>query len=348
MQMKLSEALDEFLQYRRASVGIKESTLKNDAMNLRSFIRSTGDIQVSKVRSDHVARHLASKSESGPGNHNNHVAKLNLFFEFCRRRAYVRKDFDPMRETHRRKTVQRDSNRVPVTDFPLLLDRAGSPRNRAVIAAALYLLCRANEIRTLNVGDLDLATGRIRVTVHKSGGLVDNMPVSTEFDREMRTWLTYYTNDIGHVPSPDMPLFPAQRYIHEEHNASGRFHPGDGVYHLDPYYRCGKLERVAHTALNNIGFPIRDADGKSLNEGMHTFRRSGARALFDQLCEQSYDGAIRMVQSMLHHKNMNTTEIYLGLNMEQHKRDELLRGHSMYGTVDLGSNVVNLRQVSNG
>ena len=59
-------------------------------------------------------------------------------------------------------------------------------------------------------------------------------------------------------------------------------------------------------------------------------RRSGARALFDQLVQDGYDGAIRTVQAMLHHTSVTTTEVYLGIHLDKKRRDEAIRGKVMF------------------
>jgi hypothetical protein len=68
-------------------------------------------------------------------------------------------------------------------------------------------------------------------------------------------------------------------------------------------------------------------------EGCHTLRRSGARALFDDLVERGgYDGVLRHVSAMLHHKSTLMTERYLGLDVDVKKRNDLIRGKKMYRT----------------
>lgn len=349
MQKTFSEAIESYAQYRKVNRGLSKSTLYSDNHSLRSLMSLTGDIYVHNITSDHIERKLAEIAGNGTkaGAYNNYIAKYKAFFDFCRMRQYMPRTNDPLREIHRRKTTPRDSRRVPVHQFPALLDSAINIRNRTILATGLYLLCRSGEIKTLKVRDLNLAESRVRVTVHKSGGWVDNMPITSELDAELRAWMTYYTEITGQVPDPEWPLFPGQHYRHLNKGTGARYVPGHGDFHLDVNYMAGRLDEIAKRALNDIGFATRGPDGKPLNEGMHTLRRSGARALFDRLVEDSYDGAIRLVQSMLHHRNMATTEIYLGLNMEKHKRDELLTGRPMYATTDR-SNVVPIREVGNG
>ena len=78
--------------------------------------------------------------------------------------------------------------------------------------------------------------------------------------------------------------------------------------------------------------------------GEHTLRSSGARALFQRLREEGYDGALRRVSAMLGHKSVLMTERYLGLQLEKTQRNELLAGQVMFPDMASGK-IVNLREV---
>ena len=65
-------------------------------------------------------------------------------------------------------------------------------------------------------------------------------------------------------------------------------------------------------------------------EGGHTLRRSGATALYDQLTFMGHDRAIRICQAMLGHSSVQTTEIYLRLDLDRKVRNDLLAGKPMF------------------
>lgn len=115
-----------------------------------------------------------------------------------------------------------------------------------------------------------------------------------------------------------------------------------GEARLRPTRPVGTLHRIATRALDKINYPTRGEDGESLREGMHTLRRSAARARFDVLESLGYDGAIRHVQTMLGHATMAMTEHYLGLHLDRVKRNELVRGRPMFST---GENVVSIDEI---
>ena len=212
-----------------------------------------------------------------------------------------------------------------------------------MLATALYLFLRQGEISTLRVGDVDLDRGEILITVWKKGGTQEFMPICRELDNELRRWFIEYQSTCGELDR-NWFLFPA-RVLGKDRvrRADGTFATLDpNNMRLDPTSMALKLHLLAQDALAKTGFTMRNPrTGDAMHEGMHTLRRAGARALFDVLVEDSYDGALRVVQAMLHHSLSSTTEIYLGLTLDKQKRDDLLRGKVMFPTSD---NVVSLRR----
>ena len=80
-----------------------------------------------------------------------------------------------------------------------------------------------------------------------------------------------------------------------------------------------------------MGYATRDASGKSTREGSHTLRRSGARAYYDHWVAEGRADAIRIVQTLLHHKKVEQTQEYIGLELDRANRDELMRGVTIFG-----------------
>ncbi len=95
--------------------------------------------------------------------------------------------------------------------------------------------------------------------------------------------------------------------------------------------QMGSPSQVVQEALRKAGYPTK-------GEGVHTIRRSVARAYFDQETALGYDGALRSTQALLHHADGATTEGYLGLTHETKRRDQILLGKSfltaLVGTSD--------------
>jgi integrase len=82
-------------------------------------------------------------------------------------------------------------------------------------------------------------------------------------------------------------------------------------------------------------------------EGGHTLRRSGATALYNELSERGHDRAIRMCQAMLGHASIQTTEVYLALNLDRKARNDLLAGKRMF-SVGGPAKVLSLEKAADG
>lgn len=81
--------------------------------------------------------------------------------------------------------------------------------------------------------------------------------------------------------------------------------------------------RVAQRGLAKLGYDTKQ-------EGEHTLRRSGARALADRLRHEGTDSALLRVASMLGHKDIRITQHYIGWDTERDQRNELLAGQPMF------------------
>ena len=327
-QVKLGQAITDYITWRAGVKQVAPMTLRGDKGTLSSLTKTLGDIYVHNITEEHMAKWAAANRGWAANTWNLALGRIGHFFDWCARARYLSRTADLLVALSTRKQVQKERIRVPANHFPQLLDAAQvvHPRNRAVLATGLYLFLRSGELRSLNVADAQLSKGLMKTVIHKSGGIFDEMPIVAELDTELRNWLTTYSVSVGTELRPEWPLFPGLKYS---------IHWQDKV-HIAPEFRFGRAEQIAQDALAEIGY----AAERGTREGMHTLRRSGARALFDRLCDDSYDGALRLVQSMLHHASSQTTEIYLGLNVDRHRRDSLLRGNKMFPTD--ATNVVEL------
>lgn len=328
----LSDLVDEFVDSLRANAYSK-NTIRNHERAARYLLLHVGNIQARSVTPKHIDSYFAKrKSEKlGAGSLNVELVGLRALFRHAVQRRYIAAGTEPT--AHRRpfREVPRDRLRIPAAEFPRLLEAAEHPRDRIVVALGIYLFLRQSEVRELRVRDVDLTHLTLTVRIQKTREL-DYMPISEELERELRAWLTYYASHLDReldgddylVPSKTPPLFlpgldPRDNWARAKMQAK-----------LNPSKPIHKPELAVQRALAAFGMPLRGDDGRSLSEGVHTLRRSGARALFDQLVSEGYDGAMRTVQSMLHHKSVTTTERYLGVGLDAQRRDDVVRGKAMF------------------
>jgi integrase len=337
MKDLLSDAVDAYMRH-RTSQNYSRGTLKVDTQVLKKFLSVCGNIYCHQITHRHVERHFeeVSKTRQAASLKNDHGV-LVRFFKWARHTGRMPVESDPMFGRRQPKAVKRERNRLHVSRFGELLDAAEErdPRDRALCALLLYTLGRDSEITDLRIRDLDLQAGWLKVRIHKTGQ-EDTLPVSSELDREMRRWLTHY----AHISGPLQPwyhLVPA-RGVFPIRSEEGRILRHDSTYR--PEKKIGGAGRIVNPILDNIGFPVTNENGKPCGEGSHTIRRSGARALFDDLVEGGYDHALRITQSLLHHASVTMTERYIGITADRRSRDDVIRGKQMYGNP--GEGVVRL------
>ena len=328
MSERLSETIESYRRW-RSSQDYSANTLDREQCVMRLFIQFTGDIQTKRISSVHIDNYFeqASKTRQGSTLAGDHQI-LDAWLRWCRHTKRIAGDNDPFFGRRTPRATVKERQRIHVSDFPRLLDVAGqrSPRDRALVAFMLYTLVRDSEAVSVQVGDLDLPAGVVRVQVHKTK-VEDRVPISSELDAEMRTWLEHYTVAVGEL-KPHYALFPS-RQPKPVFGESGKIIAHDTIY--TPERPLRQALPMVKPALEGIGLPMRDAKGRSLHEGSHTIRRSGARALFDALVsEGGYDHPLRIVQAMLHHKSVTMTEKYIGVTADRRTRDELIRGKRMY------------------
>lgn len=325
----LSDAIDDYFALRR-STDIAGNTIANEKGVLRRLLAVNGNVWVHQITEQHVTRYFedASKTRQPTTLQLDHTV-LVQFFDWARKTKRLPLDVDPMVGRRRPKKRHKERDRIHVSRFSHLLDvaEAQDPRNRAVIAVLLYTLIRDQEAADLRIGDVDLAAGYIHVRITKSYK-EDLMPICSEFDAELRRWLSTYAAETRRSLRPDDYLLPRRQSAALIKDAGG-FITGHEMFY-DPSRPIARVGRVASAVLKDFGWEMRDHHGKAKMEGAHTIRRSGARALFDRLSADSYDHSLRIVQSMLHHASISQTEHYIGVTVDRRSRDELLKGRPMY------------------
>lgn len=341
-QLRLSDAIEDFLQFRTMNNKAK-GTLKQDRSVLTKFLTVNGNIYCHNITSRHVTLHMqeAGKTKQPASLRNDHNS-LAAFFGYCRHMRYMPPDSNPLYGRDLPPAAKRERERLHITQFPTLLDAAErrSDRDRMLVAILIYLMVRDNEAAAIRIRDVDLEAGYITIRVSKKKGVYeDRMPISTELDRELRRWLTIYTTAVGPL-DPNYFLLPARDTKPIFDAESGKI-VGQESRAYKAQESIGRTGRIVNPILESIGFPVVDRFGRRSGEGSHTIRRSGARAYFDVLVANSYDGALRVVQAMLHHESLIQTEHYIGITADRRTRDELIRGQFMFTA---GSNVVPLKQ----
>lgn len=313
---RLSEALAEYQDVRAAYVAA--STLANDWSVLRKFVAGMKDRHVHTLTPQCVEKWFAAEAKrQKPQSFNKVRSRVTNLLRFCARRGWM--DSDPTSEVRPRRVTKRERLRLSPAELLELPSYAHTHRDRTFLVLAANTALRGSEIRDLRVKDVDLAGGWIHVRIQKSA-LEDIMPMSRELTAAMSTWLTVYSEECDGLQA-DWYVFPRRRSGHNEFGEHGevlRYVYGG----LIPCKETRNLPEIVQRALTDAGHVIEPG------EGVHTIRRSVARAFFDGAVADGYDAALRATSALLHHTSSQTTEIYMRLSTEKLNRDEILHGRS--------------------
>ena len=312
----LSDAIDSYLTYRRTAY--TRSTAEASDQTMRQFMAVVGNIQTKGLMPKHAERfqsHLLSKGMK-PNSVNHRMSQLSNFSKWAVANRYVPAHF--VGTVRHIPVPKRPRLRIPVNEFPRLLDAAERPDYRITVAIGLFAFLRSGEIGTLKVSDVDLDTGFLSVLIHKTNDW-DEMPICWDLDQELRRWFVEYARDIGRPLKGSDLLVPAHKRY-----AGWDQRPDTGNYQPDK--KAIQLHRHVQVVLEAAGYPV------ETGEGVHTLRRSGARMLFDGLTEGrigdplARDDALRQVMAALHHKSLETTQHYIGVEADRMKRNRSIRG----------------------
>lgn len=320
--MNLSDAIAAFIADRKAR-GIAHGTVRNEKYVLNLLLADVGNIQTKQLRHQHLDVFWSRRTTWGPGTMNRARYSLNAFFSWCRTRGYIPRDLDLLAGTKKLKVRPRDRVTIPQAEFETFLDNITNPRTRVVIALGLYMFLRISEIEMLRWQDIRLDDGVMDVFRTKTTTVDANMPICTELDRELRRWKLAYAAQMGQPPLPGWYVVPGLPQIGSGEAKKG--HKG--------FVRSLALQYLPERR-SNLGYLMRrtlqEAGYYQPLEGVHTLRRSGAIALYNQLSSVGHDRSIRICQAMLGHSSVQTTEIYLRLDLDKKARNDVLRGRSMF------------------
>lgn len=319
----LSDAIDQYIGFLRAK-RLAENTIKANRYLLNRALACWGNRLVGTLAAKDVDR-LFGESNWAETTYNTNLQFIRAFFAWCRNQGYMKRDHDPCFGWRNLRVPQRDKLRIPVEDFPRLLAMPVHPRDRALIAIGLFLFLRSSELQTLRVGDVDFKRNLVHIYRWKTKE-EDYLPMCSELREEMLRWTNWFREHEGGLheqwfllPAKEGPKFNKLKQVPK----------GDLSVPLKPLEQMTHPYRFVQQAIAQLGYPTK-------GEGEHTLRRSGARAMADQLRAEGYDGALLRVASMLGHKDTKQTEHYIGWGLERQQRNEMFAGKPMFGDLFSG------------
>lgn len=339
VNIRLSEAIDEYCDYCRARA-LRSSTIKGRRQTLGKLLSVTGDMYLTGIGPQHIDR-LFNACDWQISTRNVRRAVFASFFEWARNRRYMVRDTDPLLGWRALHVPEKNRLRVPLTEWERLFNACTHPVKDMLISLGLYTFLRGSEMAEIQMKHVDL-DGKM-LTVHRvKTGDYDELPIPTELEAHLRKYVTWYTFRVleqGMAVSPEHYLIPVFRRGSCE-NVNRRYVKGTAL--INPEKPQTRPYLFVQEVLRDAGY----AD-EMIREGVHTLRRSGARAYFDSLVDRGYDGALRRVQSMLGHAAASTTEGYLGLKLDRELRNRELSGQPMFPELQqAASETTNLRVIA--
>jgi integrase len=345
--MYLPDAIDAYLSEMETS-GLAETTVYNQGLFIKRFRKTSGDLarargkrapfQVREIDSGCIAAYFADCS-GGQGNRNNMTIALRKFLNWAELgRMLPAGQTSRLMATRKTKKAERaPKHYVPAEQFPRLISSAERhPADRASMSLALWTLARRSEIADLRMRDIDLASATLHVWRGKRKRWTD-IGICPDLMDELMRWLEWMATEFGYgnaqnmmESQPEWRVIPRLEPLYRREH--GRIKGVTG-YEMDPLSPQQHLERVVKRGLDATG-AVTDT-GKTVRhvgEGMHTIRRSGARAMLKFLSESLGDNrALVQVSTMLDHEDTRQTLVYIGMDQEREQLNDWLRGNSLYG-----------------
>jgi integrase len=316
-------------------------TVRHRLVYLRRFERvcSTGrkPLMVCDIHAGHLADVFNSYGDRQFASKNNLLVALRAYLRWCVRRHFIdRDDADDAISDRKRVAYQpAPKYRMPEHLLPKALEVAGNshPQRRAVVAMTLSTLARESELSPLRLSDLDLEERTVQLYRRKT------KRYSTDrFDPywfgELTAWLEWYAADQGYASPQEMINAHPDWYLIPRMTAHGG-NCANAYKKIHPDLQYKRMEYVVKYVLDELGIetPCGNGDSvKNLREGMHMFRRSGARAMFKHLSNgHGRHQALLMVKAKLDHKSLEQTITYIGADDDRDELNEYLLEDTMYG-----------------
>lgn len=265
------------------------TSVANTRVHLSLFARSCEEhagegFPIAEVRTEHVERFLAGQ-EVSVATIRNRLSSLKTFFAWCRRRGLLEGDpMDGIRPPRIPRSVPRAYD-ADATARIVAAAAARGHRDRLIISLMVQEGLRCCEVTNLRLADVSRfpradwaelgAAGEI--LVNGKGGHQRVLPLTFETGKALDAYLSEWP-----AYSTSLPLVRSYK------------HPNRGV-------GASWLSKMVRAVLTEAGVKQFPHDGSSA----HALRHTAASDVLERC------GDVRVVQEMLGHSSLVTTQIYL-------------------------------------
>lgn len=340
--MKMKELVDRYLKNRRD--GMTQGTYNNIKSALDRLAESWDQTRraPSKMDEDWLRDWLYEFRRGGVGgqgkllaavSYNKQMSHVKAFLEYQSRRGvvslYLLDACRPMP-----KEEPKDYLRLTAAQVVQMIETTEDPWERWVLAFASQTLGRDSELLSRRMAHLHLDRGELDWYRRKTVD-ADALPITRQLREEWERWAMVYQSYCG-------PLDRNKGWFLVPARVSVPLSPKRWVYKPEksPYRLCRIVQKHAARV---TGDDVLNLKG----QGVHITRRSMARALYDRLVADGVPEptALNRVQVMLGHSDPRTTMVYIGVQPDREKRNELLRDSDLLWVPER-ENVVQLRSVN--
>ena len=287
--MTLCELTDEFLLYLSAVRGLSENTVKgygNDLAELSEFL--TPELDIKSVTRENLMLCIGqlSKQKKSAATVNRFIAAVRTLFTYATKLGYIEKN--PSLEMKTVKLPKRVPNFMTSSEVnelcnePVRDELLWASRDHALFLMLYSSGCRASEIVGLKLSDF-VDGGRSAVVTGKG-----NKQRKVYFDLEARKALAEYLADRKKVLEENhIEKQPAELFINQK---GGALTTGGLRYILNRYS---------------------GVEGTNHHINPHAFRHTFATTMLGNGAD------VRMVQEMLGHSSISTTQRYTHITTEK-------------------------------
>ena len=293
----LSEAIDAYLDYLRVERGLSSATISAYAGDLRGFAavagRSSSDWRTDATPATSYLSALSKPPRvMRPATHRRKAAAVRAFYRFCFAEGLIERDVAGLLDLPRAARVLPDT--LDVADVEALLDAPNAEtatgiRDRALLELLYACGLRVSEALNLDMEDLSLDEATVRV-IGKG-------------DRERR------------LPVGDVCVTALSRYFEDARPLLiARPEPGSVPKRGGPVFVSQRGERLSRMAAWRTIRHAALVGGVHGHVTPHTLRHSFATHLLEGGAD------LRVVQELLGHASITTTQLYTHLTGERIKQ----------------------------
>lgn len=275
--------IDRFIRHLEYERRLSSLTCKHYRRDLNALVRYCDQVEIDnwrKLDDEHLRSFSAALFRKGlsPRSIQRQISAIRSFFRFLMREKHVR--VNPVQSVRAPKSPKRLPENLDADRMARLLDIPGKgplvARDRAILELLYSSGLRLAELTDLNLGDVDLADGVVRVTGKGNKDRV--IPVGSHARKALAAW---QKERAGLADIDEKALFVSNRGTRLS--------------------RRSVQSRVDHWAKRQ---------GIDTKVYPHLFRHSFA----SHLLESSHD--LRGVQELLGHANISTTQVYTHLDFQ--------------------------------